>query len=180
MSKDGQLETVNLPGFALPRFESSRLHHLFSTTCEASRFMARNLWHSSGTLCAAICLLLAAPVAAREGAWNGSSTAVITGRLVSVAPTYGSPIYPPPPGGQQSDGCRLEVNVGPNAKPANLFDVRAVRFYKARPGYPPDICRLSPGRFVVIVGDLVTVLCEQDSCQFPVLNVVGKSIEVWR
>lgn len=118
----------------------------------------------------------------REGAWNGFSTATVGGRIHSVAPTYGAPTFPLPPGGLKPDGCRLEIYVGPNPLPANpsTDDLRTVRFYKALPGYPPDICKLPRGWFVVITGELVTVLCEVDVCQFGVLNAVGKTIEVRR
>jgi len=118
----------------------------------------------------------------REGAWNGFSTAVVSGRIHAVAPTFGAPTFPLPPGGLQPDGCRLTIYVGPNPLPAAPFDtdLRTVRFYKALPGYPPDICRLPRGWFVVITGELMTVLCEGNACQFGVLNVVGKSIEVRR
>lgn len=115
----------------------------------------------------------------REGAWNGFATATVAGRLHASAPTLGAPTTTKPP---QADGCRLEIYVGPNPMPANpsTDDLRTVRFYKALPGYPPDICKLPRGWFVVITGELVTVLCEVDVCQFGVLNAVGKTIEVRR
>lgn len=116
----------------------------------------------------------------RELSWNGYATSAVGGRVLSAVPTFGSPTFPPPPGGQQPDGCRLEIYVGPNPMPAkpDILDRRFVRFYKSFPNYPPDVCTLAPGRFVMITGELPNVLCDTNACKFGVLNILGLTLAV--